>query len=58
MLAFLDGAYPLQRKPQELITLCQGYHECKVVIIHRELCLTHPLHNATRLSAMLEAAQH
>lgn len=58
MLAFLDRAHPLQRKPQELITLCQGYHECKVVIIHRELCLGRPLHNMTPLSSMLEAAQH
>lgn len=58
MSVFLDGAHPLQHKPQELITLCQGYHVCKVVIIHHELCLAHPLHNRTPSSIMLEAAQH
>lgn len=57
MLTVVDGAHPLQCKPQELITLCQSYHGCKVVIIHYELCLAHPLH-ITPLSAMLEAAQH
>lgn len=58
MSVFLDGAHPLQHKPQELITLCQGYHVCKIVIIHHELCLAHPLHIRTPLSVMLEAAQH
>lgn len=57
MLVFLDGAHPLQRGPQELITLCRGYHGCEVVIIHRELCVARPLH-MTAFSAMLEAAQH
>lgn len=43
MLLLLDGAHLLR---QQLITLFQGYHECRLAVIHRELlpvpCMTLP----------------
>lgn len=43
MSVLLDGAHMLQH---QLVTLFQGYHECRLVVIHRELlpvpCMTLP----------------
>lgn len=48
----------LQRKPQELITLCQGYGECWVVIIHCKLCLACSLHDTDPSISHTRSAQH
>lgn len=43
MSLLLDGAHLLQH---QLVTLFQGYHECRLVVIHCELlpvpCMTLP----------------